>query len=150
MDECDNFKLKVYLWLILCKRSHLNDNDPHCLIPVCISPSWFEVVVGQLSPNITTEVDWESLFNQAVHLSKLNREQKHDVIRDQSCLKDWLFQSILWHVCTAAPEKILKLNSWKGVGTKEKTEQQKVEYLEEDVTRLGIFAKVVDGEENSM
>ena len=55
-----------------------------------------------------------------------------------------------------AAERRLKLNSWRGgrikSGMKKSTVQQKVEYLEENPTCLGIFAEVVDGggEEDSM
>ena len=53
------------------------------------------------------------------------------------------------------------MNSWRGGRLKEWTEkedrddiafweQQKVEYLEENPTHLGIFAEVVDGEEDGM
>ena len=38
-------------------------------------PGLSTVVVGQLSPHITTEVDCESLFSQAGHLSHPNRSR---------------------------------------------------------------------------
>ena len=45
-------------------------------------PGLSTIIIGQLGPHITTEVDCESLFSMAGHLSHPNRNSKASIVTD--------------------------------------------------------------------
>ena len=115
-------------------------------------PFLSKVIIGQLAPHITTEVDCESLFSQAGHLSHPNRNRtvaetferlvtaKHRLSRIY-CDKEKVKHEFIdrW--------KRNKFSSKEDRDDLEFWEQQKEEYLQENPNHCGMFNDTDDCDE---
>ena len=103
-----------------CIVKYINDHQD-------MFPSIGSVGIGQLCPHITTEVDCESLFSQAGHLSNPRRA------RTGICMYERLVvgKHRMHHIhCHIPKVKKLFLDRWKAKSWTEKEERDDKEFLE--------------------
>ena len=136
---------------------YIDDNGNYDIVSFFIDhkttfPFLSKVIIGQLAPHITTEVDCESLFSQAGHLSHPNRNRtvaktferlvtaKHRLSRIY-CDKEKVKQEFIdrWKKKKFSPKEDRDdLEFW---------EQQKEEYLQENPNHWGMFNDTDDCDE---
>ena len=108
--------------------------------------SYANVIIGQLAPHITAEVDCESLFSQAGHASQPNRNRTMAETFERQVMAKHRMSRIF-----CCPEKVKKefLNRTKKKAWKEEEdrddiafwEQQKEEYLAENPKHSELFGE---------
>ena len=115
-------------------------------------PHLSKVVIGQLAPHITTEVDCESLFSQAGHLSHPNRNRTVAETFEHMTMAKHCLNRIY---CDREKVKQEFMMRWRNKQFSEKEdrddiefwEQQKQEYLDINPTHDGLFQTTDEDQE---